>query len=550
MDTLKVLPKSLSAESKHSSRETSPNRYVLNESTDQQTSALQIDDSPTQRNNVEQKLREREESVPINDNTSVTDDLKDNDETCIPSAQLDENDGNLTTISQISNDSADIKQLYKSHHRTSSSLAYNRITTKIACTKESIKKEQTARDANVNEYLKLAANADKQQLQRIKAVFEKKNQKSAHNISQLQKKLESYSKRYKDMQYHQNQKQQSIRQPREMLRDVGQGLRNVGGNIRDGVSGLSATVMSKPREFAHLIKNKFGSADNINQLSSTWYADHNIMEINPSHIEDNVSFRYENIMNSSLGMSEETDPIGISSPGIIGDLGEKYSEQESECSSVTSDSIPLSSGKHRVLRNRHCTNYKAIHDIRDDYDRLKGKLERLEMLHKDVSELAMSLETERYRAERLEEQLNDLTELHQNEIENLKQAIADLEEKVQYQSDERLRDVYEIMENCQTRISKIEHLSQQQYVTVEGIDNSNARAVVVKLINVVLTVLQVILLLVATAAGITMPFLKTRVRVLTTVVCIISVVFIFRQWTEIRNLWFYSIDTMKIFAST
>lgn len=27
--------------------------------------------------------------------------------------------------------------------------------------------------------------------------------------------------------------------------------------------------MSKPREFAHLIKNKFGSADNINQLSSS-----------------------------------------------------------------------------------------------------------------------------------------------------------------------------------------------------------------------------------------------------------------------------------------
>lgn len=43
----------------------------------------------------------------------------------------------------------------------------------------------------------------------------------------------------------------------------------------------------------------------------------------------------------------------------------------------------------------------------------------------------------------------------QNEIENLKQAIADLEEKVQYQSDERLRDVYEIMENCQTRVSKL-----------------------------------------------------------------------------------------------
>ena len=44
-------------------------------------------------------------------------------------------------------------------------------------------------------------------------------------------------------------------------------FRNVGGNIRDGITGFSGSVMSKPREFAHLIKNKFGSADNINQLS-------------------------------------------------------------------------------------------------------------------------------------------------------------------------------------------------------------------------------------------------------------------------------------------
>lgn len=40
----------------------------------------------------------------------------------------------------------------------------------------------------------------------------------------------------------------------------------------------------------------------------------------------------------------------------------------------------------------------------------------------------------------------------QNEIENLKQAMADMEEKVQYQSDERLRDVNEVLENCQTRV--------------------------------------------------------------------------------------------------
>ena len=45
------------------------------------------------------------------------------------------------------------------------------------------------------------------------------------------------------------------------------------------------------------------------------------------------------------------------------------------------------------------------------------------------------------RYERLEEQLNDLTELHQNEMTNLKQELASMEEKVAYQSNERARDI-------------------------------------------------------------------------------------------------------------
>lgn len=63
------------------------------------------------------------------------------------------------------------------------------------------------------------------------------------------------------------------------------------------------------------------------------------------------------------------------------------------------------------------------------------------------------MQEERFRTERLEEQINDLTELHQNEVENLKQAMADMEEKVQYQSEERLRDIHEILEHCQTKVS-------------------------------------------------------------------------------------------------
>lgn len=54
----------------------------------------------------------------------------------------------------------------------------------------------------------------------------------------------------------------------------------------------------------------------------------------------------------------------------------------------------------------------------------------------------------------------------QNEIENLKQTIADMEEKVQYQSDERLQDVNDVLENCQTRVSFKNDLTLIEYIFI------------------------------------------------------------------------------------
>lgn len=45
------------------------------------------------------------------------------------------------------------------------------------------------------------------------------------------------------------------------------------------------------------------------------------------------------------------------------------------------------------------------------------------------------------RYERLEDQLNDLTELHQHETSNLKQELASIEEKVAYRAYESSRDI-------------------------------------------------------------------------------------------------------------
>nr|CAH7755789.1 unnamed protein product [Callosobruchus chinensis] len=423
---------------------------------------------------------------------------------------------------------------------------------KIIRVRDLIRTEQKLRDDNVNEYLKLAANADKQQVQRIKAVFEKKNQKSAQVIAQLQKKLDAYQKKVHELEKH--GAIQSHRPPREVLRDMGQGLKNVGGNIRDGISYVGGSVMSKPREFAHLIKNKFGSADNISQLS-TWYVGptgpgaagagggasgaaaggsgsaggsdqgdkhqsgsggHREGRPHRRHHGGSATLPAAASQASMMAAAAAAAAATVAGGGPQGAGQQKFSDDGSECSSVTSDSIGRYGRSHESHQDAYLDLNKKTRIIQDQVENLRENFDIVKSLQTEIHDLNVALQEERFRSERLEEQINDLTELHQNEVENLKQAMADMEEKVQYQSEERLRDIHEMLEHCQTKIQKMEHqaLQQQQYVTLEGLDNSNARALVVKLINVLLTVLQVVLLLVATGAGIIMPFLRTRYIVL------------------------------------
>ncbi|GIX94034.1 transmembrane and coiled-coil domains protein 2 [Caerostris extrusa] len=403
---------------------------------------------------------------------------------------------------------------------------------KIARTKELIKEGQTVRDENVNEYLKLASSADKQQLQRIKSVFEKKNLKAAQSIAQLQKKLETYNKRIRDLETH--GLSSSHWQPREVLRDVGQGLKDVGlilkkelldslgigvvGNIKGGLSGLTQathsaaeTVMSKPREFAHLIKNRFGSADNISSLEKLPQegADSQQRNIHGSATFTHCGAKYASDDESSSFTSGSGHQImgSISSPRHQSGL-QRSPPEHSSTPTVT----PLVADLEPILQE--------LRERREEYHHLVEEIEALKsQVQQEYTFFNQSLLEERYRYERLEEQMNDLIELHQNEIENLKQGIADMEEKMQYQSEERLRDLSEVLDNCQTRVSRMEHQQHQhfqQLVSLDSLDGTNARALALKLINVVLTVLQVILLLVATVASILMPFIQTRLRILTT----------------------------------
>ncbi|NXT26104.1 TMCC1 protein, partial [Syrrhaptes paradoxus] len=412
-------------------------------------------------------------------------------------------------------------------------VAITHLQQKILKLTEQIKIEQTARDDNVAEYLKLANNADKQQSARIKQVFEKKNQKSAQTISQLQKKLEHYHRKLREIE------QNGIpRQPKDVFRDMHQGLKDVGAkvtgfsegvvdSVKGGLSSFSqathsaaGAVVSKPREIASLIRNKFGSADNIANLKD------------------------------SLEEGQE-DGTGGKALGVIQNFqsSPKYGSEE-DCSSATSGSVgansttggPVgaSSSKTNTL-DMQSSGFDAIlheiQEIRETQARLEESFEDLKVRYqRDYSLIMQTLQEERYRCERLEEQLNDLTELHQNEILNLKQELASMEEKIAYQSYERARDIQEALEACQTRISKMElQQQQQQVVQLEGLENATARNLLGKFINILLAVMAVLLVFVSTVANCVVPLMKTRNRTFSTLFVVVFIAFLWKHWDAITG---------------
>ena len=63
---------------------------------------------------------------------------------------------------------------------------------------------------------------------------------------------------------------------------------------------------------------------------------------------------------------------------------------------------------------------------------------------------------------------------------------------------------------------ELQQQQQQHLISMEGIENTNFRALLTKLINVVLAVLAVLLVLVSTVAGMLGPFLNSRYRCIQT----------------------------------
>lgn len=268
---------------------------------------------------------------------------------------------------------------------------------KILKVTEQLKIEQTARDENVAEYLKLVNSADKQQVGRIKQVFEKKNQKSAQNIAQMQKKLEQYHRKMKDNEILHSPpprcssvKRSTIprESPRELLKDMtGSGRHPTMDKIKTigpGVSLSPPFFFSKPREFANLIRNKFGSADNI------------------AHLKTN--------MDSSSVLPSDNAGKGLSSSTSL--VGKPKYPSDDECSSGSASISADSNGNPTVggatagqgqqvggdSQNRLDLYYEEVREIKDTQGQLEEDIEEMKAQFKrEYDIINRTLQEERYR---------------------------------------------------------------------------------------------------------------------------------------------------------
>ncbi|XP_030296292.1 transmembrane and coiled-coil domain protein 3 isoform X1 [Sparus aurata] len=412
---------------------------------------------------------------------------------------------------------------------TKGALGIDSLQQKILKVTEQIKVEQTARDQNVAEYLKLVNNADKQQVGRIRQVFEKKNQKSAQSIARLQRKLEQYHRRMKDSETngkHSHKdgsgKESGTHSKEGSLKDISTTGRHPAldkvKTIGPGVSLSPPFFFNKSREFANLIRNKFGSADNIAHLKSS--------------------------MEAGSGLQVEGGARGLSGSATTVAKASKY-QSDDECSTGTSASADSngnaaggsgagSGGPARSDSNGRIGEVlDMVREIREAQQQLADDMETLNTQFKrDYSYFTQMMQEERYRYERLEDQLNDLTELHQHETSNLKQELASIEEKVAYQAYERARDIQEVLESCQTRVSKLE-LQQQQNQTVQ-VENADAKVLLGKCINIMLAIVTVILVCVSTAAKFTAPLLRSRVHLALTCVGLSVLALLWKNWEHLQ----------------
>ncbi|KAG8129918.1 hypothetical protein E2320_016553, partial [Naja naja] len=163
----------------------------------------------------------------------------------------------------------------------------------------------------------------------------------------------------------------------------------------------------------------------------------------------------------------------------------------------------------------------------------KKKLQDLRSQIMELKEYHKVLDNQRNMHYNLEIQVNDAVQLNLNEITNLKHDLACTEEKMVYQSYERSRDVWEVLDSYQTRLAKLEQQQQAQQQEAMEMPQASMYKLYGQLMNLLLTIAAIILVFFSTISAFIVPLLHTRMRAMSTLLVIIIITLAWNYFHDI-----------------
>lgn len=389
----------------------------------------------------------------------------------------------------------------------------DRLLKKIDKTKDELVQMQATKDEYVKEYLKSADVDDSSETAiKNKMNFEKNNQKTNASIQLLQKKLEKYQEKLKVLE------ERGIHGPKRIIRAVQD-------SVRSGASSITGAV-SKP----------LGSLNNFMKKDKRNTSSDNV-SLHTSQTEDG--------MERMTSMNNISDEDSSSCSNNI--LGSSH-HSDIDCGGMN-ENHPLH-GIH--FTERINSQNEQIEDIVKENEEMR---EGFTKMKDDMERMLQRFQEERYKNEQLSNEVSDmyhqwhdLTELHQNEMSGLKQEMDQTLERIEcmeYRFSERSGDIEEAIGGCETRITKMELQQQHQQQLLLSVDGyfdagGNTKALLTKLLSLVLNMFTILLLLLSTLSKILMPFTSTRTRIITTSITILCLI-IFCRNTENGLMTLYDI---------
>lgn len=424
------------------------------------------------------------------------------------------------------------------------------LKSKIFRVNEQIHIEQKSQDEYVSEYLRLTKSADRTQLNRIKGVFERKNQKSMANITQLRRKRDSYQVRIKDLQTNGCSSKEGRSSGRSALRDVGANLRGISGgvvgNIKQATQNAAEALVSKPKDIAHRLKNRFGSSDNLENLKDIEGEEGRYAS------GDEVSSNSEYDTNSlhNIGVPKPQGGTaggggGATVPGVT--VTAPGQQQTTAMSNVAQD---FYAEQHRV-NNQLNTIITQLIGLKNSVDELRQQQsrsnEKFINLQKNVTDdfgdIMNNLRTERFRGERLESQVSNLIGFQDSGLNSLKEEINSIQAKFDYHLQERTREMQEAVGNCQARLQEMER--QQRRLRNNSTDNAFDDAsgrIIGKLFNLLMGLLAVVLVLSTTVVSFTKQLTQSKARFIVTCVVAVLALVVGRYWQPMHSYLYPSTD--------